>query len=157
MRMFLWNLLLALGWMMLMGRFEPADLLVGFGLSYLVLFTMRRVLEPTSYFSKVPEAIGFVAFFVKELVLANMRVAYDVITPTHLMRPGVVAIPLDAKTDAEITVFANLLTLTPGTMSLDVSADRSVLYIHAMYIDDIEELRRQIKEGFERRTTEILR
>ena len=73
------------------------------------------------------------------------------------MRPGVVAIPLDAETDAEITLLANLITLTPGTLSLDVSDDRRVLYIHAMYVDDVEELRRSIKDGFEKRVMELLR
>jgi multicomponent Na+:H+ antiporter subunit E len=75
------------------------------------------------------------------------------------MRPGVVAIPLDARTDAEITLLANLITLTPGTLSLDVSSDRRMLYIHVMYIDndDLEEVRRKIKAGFERRVLEVLR
>ena len=68
-----------------------------------------------------------------------------------------VAIPLDAETDAEITLLANLITLTPGTLSLDVSDDRRVLYIHAMYVDDVEELRRSIKDGFEKRVMELLR
>jgi multicomponent Na+:H+ antiporter subunit E len=93
------------------------------------------------------------------LVLANLRVAYDVLTPGYRMRPGVIAIPLDARTDAEITLLANLITLTPGTLSLDVSSDRSVLYIHIMYIDndDLAEVRRRIKTGFERRVLEVLR
>jgi multicomponent Na+:H+ antiporter subunit E len=75
------------------------------------------------------------------------------------MRPGIIAIPLDARTDLEITLLANLITLTPGTLSLDVSADRRVLYIHVMYIDndDIEAVRRNIKDGFERRVLEGLR
>jgi multicomponent Na+:H+ antiporter subunit E len=73
------------------------------------------------------------------------------------MRPGVVAVPLDARTDAEITLLANLITLTPGTLSLDVSADRSFLYVHAMYVDDVNDVKRQIKDGFERRLLEVMR
>jgi hypothetical protein len=73
--------------------------------------------------------------------------------------PGVIAIPLDARTDAEITLLANLITLTPGSVSLDLSADRRSLYVHAMYIDggDIEAYRRSVKEGLERRVLELLR
>lgn len=73
--------------------------------------------------------------------------------------PGVVAIPLDARTDVEITLLANLITLTPGSVSLDLSEDRRVLYVHAMYIDggDVEAYRRSIKEGLERRVLELLR
>ena len=74
-----------------------------------------------------------------------------------LMRPGVIGIPLDAKTDLEITMLANVISLTPGTLSLDVSPDRKTLYIHAMYVVDPDELRREIKDGLERRLMELLR
>lgn len=73
------------------------------------------------------------------------------------MRPGIIAIPLDARTNEEITVLANLITLTPGSMSLDVSPDRRHLYVHLMYVDDLEESRMEIKRGFERRTLELFR
>jgi multicomponent Na+:H+ antiporter subunit E len=68
-----------------------------------------------------------------------------------------VAIPLDVETDVEITLLANLITLTPGTLSMDISDDRKVLYVHAMYVDDPEALRAEIKNGFERRVLEMLR
>jgi len=73
--------------------------------------------------------------------------------------PGVLAIPLDARTDVEIAMLANLITLTPGSVSLDVSEDRSQLFIHAMYIDggDVEAYRRDVKENLERRVLELLR
>jgi multicomponent Na+:H+ antiporter subunit E len=109
------------------------------------------------YWTRVRQAVGLFFFFIWELLVANLRVAYDVITPRHRMRPGVIAIPLDAHTDAEITILSNMITLTPGTLSLDVSADRKVLYIHAMYIDDIESTRLKIKNGFERRLLEVMR
>jgi multicomponent Na+:H+ antiporter subunit E len=81
------------------------------------------------------------------------------LTPVSYVFPGVVAIPLDARTDAEITLLANLITLTPGSVSLDISEDRRVLYVHAMYIDggDVEAYRRSVKEGLERRVLELLR
>ena len=81
------------------------------------------------------------------------------LAPASYVCPGVVAIPLDARTDLEITLLANLTTLTPGSVSLDLSEDRRVLYIHAMYIDggDVEAYRRSVKEGLERRVLELLR
>ena len=108
---------------------------------------------------RAPLVGRFAVYYLWDLILANLRVAYDVITPPYYMRPGVIAIPLDAKTDVEISMLANLITLTPGTLSLDISPDHRVLYIHAMYIDrdDVEGLRRHIKETLERRILEILR
>jgi multicomponent Na+:H+ antiporter subunit E len=86
-----------------------------------------------------------------------VRVAYDVITPSYYMRPAVVAIPLDARTDAEITLLANLISLTPGTLSLDLSADRRTLYVHGMFVRDRETFVRSIKHGLERRLLGVMR
>jgi multicomponent Na+:H+ antiporter subunit E len=156
---FLWNILLALAWMGLMEDYGPQTLLVGFALGALVLFLVRRILGGPNYLMKVRQALGLQLFLIWELILANLRVAHDVLTPRYYMRPGVIAIPLDARTDVEITLLANLITLTPGTLSLDVSTDRSTLYIHIMYIDDddLDAARRKIKDGFERRVLELLR
>ena len=155
----LWNILLALTWMGMTGDYTPQTLLAGFGLGFLVLFFARRVLGLPGYLIKMRHALGLHLFMVWELLLANLRVAYDVLTPTHYMKPGVIAIPLEARTDLEITLLANLISLTPGTLSLDVSADRRALYIHIMYIDsdNLEAVRRKIKEGYERRVLEVLR
>lgn len=90
------------------------------------------------------KAVAFLGFYIKEVILSNLRVAYDVLTPRHHMKPGFIAIPLGDLTDRQILILANLITMTPGTLSIDVSADRSILYLHAMYIDDPESVRRDI-------------
>lgn len=154
---FLWNLMLALVWVAMTGGFTPLNFVLGFGLGYVILVFSQQVLGSTSYFIKGVQLLSFSAFFARELVLANLRVAFDVVTPGFNMRPAIVAVPLDARTDAEITMLANLITVTPGSFSLEVSADRRVLYVHAMYVDDPESFRREIKDGFERRVLELLR
>jgi multicomponent Na+:H+ antiporter subunit E len=73
------------------------------------------------------------------------------------MIPGFIAIPLDAKTDFEILVVSNLISMTPGTLSVDVSPDRKYLYLHVMYIDDLDAIRHTIKSKFESRVLEVLR
>ncbi|MFW5662410.1 MAG: Na+/H+ antiporter subunit E, partial [Bacteroidota bacterium] len=77
--------------------------------------------------------------------------------PKDRMRPGVIALPLDAESDFEITMLANLITLTPGTLSLDTSDDKKTLYIHAMYLGDPQEFKMEIKNGLERRLLEVTR
>ncbi|MBM3135300.1 MAG: Na+/H+ antiporter subunit E [Chloroflexi bacterium] len=156
--MFLLNLLLALAWVALTGQFTPVNFVIGFALAYLLLWLAQRTAEPAPYFGKARQALGFALFFLWQMIKANLQVAYSVLTPRYRMRPGVIAIPLDVQTDAEITLLANLITLTPGTLSLDVSADRRVLYVHSMVLgDDVERFRREVKEGFERRVLEVLR
>ena len=126
---------------------------------YVALFVAQPIMGPSNYFKRIQRTAGFAAFYIRELVLANLRVASDVLTPNPRIRPGVLAIPLEANTDAEITLLANLITLTPGSVSLDLSEDKRVLYVHSMYIDggDVEAYRRSIKEGLERRVLELLR
>jgi multicomponent Na+:H+ antiporter subunit E len=154
---FLLNIMLAFAWVAVIGRFEPLDFAIGFVCGYLILRLIQPAGRPTIYFSKLRQVALFIFFFTFELIKANLRVAYDVVTIRHYMRPGVIAIPLDVQTDAEITLLANLITLTPGTLSLDVSEDSRILYVHAMYIDNREVYIRSIKDGFERRIRELLK
>ncbi len=155
--LFLANLLLTFIWVALTGKFNFTNFLFGLILSYGILWILTRSMNNVSYFKRVPQIISFIFFFLKELIKANIEVAYDVITPTNYMDPGIVGIPLDAKTDLEITLLANFITLTPGTLSLDISTDRKTLYVHGMYIRDKSTFINDIKSGFERRLLEILR
>ncbi|EGN76010.1 multisubunit Na+/H+ antiporter, MnhE subunit [Idiomarina sp. A28L] len=154
---FMWNLLLAVTWVVLTGDVGGMNLLFGLFVGYLVLGVMQRQIPSLrGYTRRLPRLLKFVAFFAKELVVANLTVAFDIITPVWHMKPGVIAMPLEAKTELEITMVANLISLTPGTLSLDVSDDRRVLFIHAMFLDNEQELRDSLKD-MERRVLEILR
>jgi multicomponent Na+:H+ antiporter subunit E len=154
--MFLYNILLALLWAMMTGGISLINLLVGFFVGYLILGSIHGSSGTSSYFTKVPPTIRFILYFILELLISSVRVAYDVVTPTYYMKPGIIAIPMDAKTDIEITMLANLITLTPGTLSLDVSFDRKTLYIHSMFVSDPEKVRRETKD-MERRLLAVMR
>jgi multicomponent Na+:H+ antiporter subunit E len=156
MRLLVWNILLALVWV---ASTQPTggNLALGFVLGYLILLLTPGVGRGSPYFRKVFQLIGFIAFYVKEVVMASLRISWDVLTPTHYMRPAVLAIPLELETPEEITVLALFISLTPGTLALDVSLDQRVLYVHAMYVTDVESIRHTIKTGYERRVLELLR
>jgi multicomponent Na+:H+ antiporter subunit E len=152
-----WNLALAIAWVGMTGQLNAANLLVGFIVGYVVLLVLQGPVAMGGQLHRIRVAIELLVVFAWELLLANLRVAWDVVTPTHLMRPGVIAVPLDARDDIEILILANMVSLTPGTLSLDISDDRTVLYIHAMYLHDRERITSAIKDGFERRLLEVLR
>lgn len=156
MNLFLINLLLAIAWAALTGSFQPADLLFGFLLGYGVLWLTFRSRRPHPYFTRLPRLVEFVLFFIKELTLANLRMAVTILSPRMQLRPGVVAVPLDLKTRAGIVFLANMITLTPGTLSLDVSADRKMLYVHTVWLEDADKFRNDIKQEYERRIKEII-
>lgn len=152
-----WNLLLALAWVVLTGDFSGRNLLAGLVFGYITLALIQSQVESLQgYAQRVPRLLMFIGFFVSELIKANLRVAFDIITPPWHMKPGVIAMPLKAKTELEITFVANLISLTPGTLSLDVSDDRRVLYIHAMFLDDEQEVRQGLEE-MERRALDLFR
>lgn len=156
MTLFALNLLLALVWAGWLGQWSLLHLTIGFVLGYLTLWLFQPVVGRSPYFAKLPRAIGFLAFFFGELVVSSLRVAWDVVTPRARRRPGIVAVPLDVASDLEITLLASVITLTPGSLGVDVSADRGTLFVHEMFVDDPEQVRTRIKDGFERRVQELL-
>jgi multicomponent Na+:H+ antiporter subunit E len=152
------NILLALAWVALTGQFTSVNFFIGFALGALMVRLAPRTVGTPKYFSKIRQVIRFAVYYLWELTKANLQVAYEVLTPRFNMRPGVVAVPLEAQTDEEITLLVNLITLTPGTLVLDISADHRVMYIHEMYLhEDIDQFRRGIKARFEQRVLEVLR
>ncbi len=102
--------------------------------------------------------MGFVAWFLAELTKANFRMMRITVSPLGAMSPGIVAVPLDDDlSDLEITTLASLVSLTPGTLSLDVTPDRHTLYVHAMDASNPDAVRAEVKDGFEARIKGILR
>ncbi len=157
MKLLIYNISLAFAWAVLNGSVDARNLSIGFVLGYLVLGAMKTGENTTNYFIKVKQVINFTILFLKEMIVSSLRVTHDVLTPKIYARPGIIAVPLDARTDAEIALLANIITLTPGTLSLDVSNDRSTLYIHAMFVDDADRLRQEIKNGLEKKLLEVMR
>lgn len=156
-KQFLLNVLLTFTWVFLTGNFWFTNFVFGFVLGYFILWTLNRNSDEGGYFKRLPKVINFVFFFLYELLLANLEVAYDLITPSYYMKPGIVKYELTARTDMEITLLSNFISLTPGTLILDVSDDKRVLYIHVMYVKNKERFIKRIRGGFERRLLNILR
>jgi multicomponent Na+:H+ antiporter subunit E len=149
-------LFLALAWSAMTGDLDPLNLLFGAVVGYSILWTTGRTepLRPSSL-RKAPQAVSLAVFFVWQLVIANLRMARAVLGRVDQLHPAIIAVPLDVTSDAEITMLANLITLTPGTLSIDVSSDRRVLYVHVADCPDPDEARRELKEGFEHRVREV--
>lgn len=148
------NILLALLWAALTGSFTLANFGVGLLLGWVALYLVREQLEPRRSRYRGGRILSLAALFIKELILSGWRVARLVTSPRMDLRPGIFAYPLRVSSDFEITLLANLITLTPGTLSVEVSDDRRVLFIHAIDCSDIGKTVREIREGFERKIEE---
>jgi multicomponent Na+:H+ antiporter subunit E len=157
MSLLLVNVLLALVWTAVSGSFSFLNFAFGFVLAIFALSLIREQVGSVGYFSRARRVISLFLLFIYELVLSAWRVAVIVLSPRMDLKPGIIAYPLKVDRDFEITILANLITLTPGTLSVDVSDDRRILYVHAMDASDPEATKRDIAEGFERKIMEAFR
>lgn len=159
MKLFGLNLLLGVLYAGFIGSLTAADVAFGFVLGYAILWLIRPALGETDYHDRVGQLLRFVGWYLLELFRANLRVARLALAPRVRLSPGVIALPLRCETDVEIATYACLLTLTPGSVSVCVSADRKTLYVHEMELEPerLEAFRKELSEGLERRVLELFR
>lgn len=163
------NFFLAITWMTLQRSFTFSDFAVGFALGFgiiaLTQVALREQVVETARFQR-PQDIGhypqrvwkllsFGAFAIWSIIKSNIDVARIVLRPRLNINPGIIAIPLEVQSETGITLLANLITLTPGTVTIDVSVNRDTLYVHCIDIQDADALRDDIKQNFERRVLEL--
>ena len=145
------NLIFAVAWASLFGEFGWLTIGSGLVLGYVVLWLLQPLTGgPSGYFKKVWYWLKLIVMFLYELVVSSIDVLWDILTPKHRANPAIIEMPLDVKTDAGILLVTNLISLTPGTLSIDVSEDRKTLSLHAMFADDPDAVCRQLKEGMEK-------
>ncbi|MCF1460086.1 Na+/H+ antiporter subunit E [Agrobacterium vitis] len=154
MRLLILNLLMAIIWVAVTGSASLHNLLFGLILSLAVVGLLREQIGGVSYLNRVWRILSLLLLFLSELAKSAWKVTIMVLSPGLDIKPGIFAFPLSVERDFEITLLANLITLTPGTLSVDVSEDRKILYVHALDCSDPDAARRDIAEGFERKIRE---
>ncbi|WP_088102559.1 Na+/H+ antiporter subunit E [Halalkalibacter urbisdiaboli] len=149
------NFIISFVWMFLYSSWDLPTFIIGFFVGMIILVLVRRFFHEPLYLIKVYAIVKLILLFLKELILSNITVIKHVLSPKLDIKPGIFALETELKTDWEITLLASLITLTPGTLVVDVSDDQKTLYIHAMNIEDIEESISAIKMTFERAIMEV--
>lgn len=145
------NLLFAVIWALFFGGFTWLTVLSGLTVGYAILWLLQPLQGASSgYFKRVWYWIKLIVMFHWELFVSSLQVLWDIFTPTHLSNPAIIEMPLDVKSDAGILLVTNLISLTPGTLSIDVSEDRKTLKLHVMFADDPDGVIRALKGGMER-------
>jgi multicomponent Na+:H+ antiporter subunit E len=149
--------ILALVWAGISGNFSGLNLLFGGLIGAVAVLMLREAFAGPRASRRIRRVFSLVFLFLYELMASAVRVALVVMRPNlgDAVRPAIVAVPVALKTDAEITLLANMITLTPGTLTIDVSEDRSVLYVHALCMDDREAMIADIANGFEKKVREV--
>ena len=135
------GVVLAVLWLFVRGvELVPArvvgEFLIGLAVGVPVAFVFRRLYAEEFAFTRslrvVPYVGLYLAVFAKELTVANVEVAYRVLSPSMPIDPDVVAIPLRVESDIAITTIANSITLTPGTLTMDYDDPTNTLYVHGI-------------------------
>ena len=149
MLLFSLNLVITLVWIGLSQDFSFLNLLLGYSVGFGLLYVASAFFDDRRYFLKCYQLIRFILFYLYELLKSNIEVAWDVLTPKDLSRPGIIRIPVSLDSDFQIALLMNLITFTPGSLSMDLSQDKKFLYVHGMFVRDVEEYRKTIIEDFE--------
>ena len=154
---FTFFLLYFITWLILSWSFNPVNLAIGAFISALILFLTSGVLEKKTVgshknFKRYLWFLYYIPLFIWECFKANLDGAYRVIHPDLPMRPGIVKVRTNLKSDSGLTFLANTITLKPGTMTVDIDRENGFLYVHWVNVEsqDIEKATKIIVEKFEK-------
>lgn len=149
------SLVLFAAWLMLSMSLEPAHLLLAAVLAVAVPLATRRLAPSPARIRRPWTAVRLGLVVLSDIVIANIQVALLILGPESAIRPRFVWVPLDARDPHAIASLAGIITMTPGTLSSDLSPDRRHLLVHAFNVSDEAALVAQIKSRYEAPLMEI--
>ena len=140
-RYLLW---LALVWVVLWRGASPGNVLAGLlvGAGVLLLFPPESHAQRVHV--RVVPMLKLLGYFLWKLVEASAVVAWEIVTPKNKLNEGIVAVPLATSSETVVTFIANAISLTPGTLTIEVDQSPTVLYVHVMHLQSVESVRREV-------------
>lgn len=142
-------------WLLLVNSVSPGQILLGLLLGWAIpVFTLKfwpervRIHRPLTL-------VRFIALVVYDILVANITVARLIIAGQRALKPAFVKVPLELRSDLGISLLANTVSLTPGTVSAWLSPDRRSLLVHGLYVKDPQALIAEIKGRYEKPLKEI--
>jgi len=150
------TLALTLLWIFLVNEVGPGNLLLGLLLGVLIPRLTAGFWPERPRLRRPLLLARFLALVLADILVANVQVARLVLGPMQRLRPAFIEVPLDLRGDLAITLLANTVSLTPGSVSADISADRRTLLVHVLDTRDPDALVAEIKHRYEAPLREIL-
>jgi len=147
--------LLFVVWLLLTSSFTIGNILLATFLAWGIPFLVSGLQSETSKVRKPGKAFKYVLVLLGDIFISNLIVAKQVLGPMHQLQPGFIAIPLDLTEPLPITLLASTISLTPGTVSTEISKDFKTLYVHALHVSDEQALISSIKQRYEKPLKEI--
>ena len=143
-------------WCFVHGTFSINSLIFGLLIGLVCIRPFKFLYKPESNFklfsppSRIISIIRYFVVLIKEIIKANIVVAKIVLKPKIDINPGIIAVPIRCKTDLGITAIANTITLTPGTITVDISDDKSLLYVHCIDASNPKAVAASIRNDLEK-------
>lgn len=150
------SLLLFVVWLLLNDTFAFGHIVLGSFLAIGIPLLVAGLATEQPSIKKPGLAVRYFFLVLWDIFVANFEVAMKVLSPMEKLKPGMVAVPLDIQSDLGITLFASTISLTPGTVSAEVSEDKLWLYVHALDMDSEQALIDEVKQRYEAPLKEIL-
>lgn len=142
-------------WLLLVNDFSAGHWLLGAFLGWSIpLLTRVFWIQPPRLVRPL-KLVPFLLLILGDIVVANLQVAWRILGPLSRLRPAFVEVPLDIEDELALTILASIVTMTPGTVSADISDDRRTLLVHGLDIDDEAALVASIKQRYEAPLKEI--
>lgn len=142
-------------WLILASTYSMGSLVMGATVATLVPLWTVRFWPDRPILRKPLKALGFFFLVCRDIVAANLVVARQVLGPLDRIRPGFVEVPLDLADPFVATILGGIVTLTPGTVSIDIDMERRILHVHALDVPDPDALIAEIKSRYERPLKEM--
>lgn len=143
------TLTLAILWLLLVNTFSAGHLVLGLLLGWLIPFATRALWPQSVCIRNVPVLLRYLAVVMHDIVVGSFRVARLILGNPAKLRPAFITVPLEVETDLAISLLANTISLTPGTVSVLVSADRRTLTVHSLDTEDAAAMVAEIKHRYE--------
>ncbi len=149
------SLFLWLVWLLLVNTVSPGHLLLGAVLAVILPLLTSCFWPDRPHVHSPWRLLRYIAVLLWDIGLANLTVARLILGPTRRLRPGFIHLPLTLESEFAISVLASTISLTPGTVSSNLSSDRKTLLIHALDIENEAEEIAHIKQRYEKPLKEI--
>jgi multicomponent Na+:H+ antiporter subunit E len=139
------------------GTLTEENFIFGFLISFGILYIITINKQDRKYFTIIPKLVSFFLFMFWEIIKTNLVTVKESLYAKSKLKPAVVKVPLTVESDLEITILAIMVSVTPGTLVMDISDDKKVMYVHVMHVGNKKDFIDEVKNKFEKRLLEILK
>ena len=149
------SIFLLLVWLLLVNSVSVGQILLGALLGFAIPLLTRRFWINPPHVKRPLKLILFLLQVLVDIILANLQVAKLILSPVKNLRPAFIDVPIELNDDLALIMLASIVSLTPGSVSADISDDRKTLLVHCLNVTDPQQVIASIKQDYEQPLKDI--